>query len=333
VADTIGVIGAGSWGTTLANLFAEKGHAVTLWTYEPSLCQIMKEKRENSLYLPHITLSERIAPTTSITEACLDKDLLVFVTPSQALRNVASQTVPHLTTGLTFAIASKGIENSTLLPMSAVMKDVLPVSHHGSIAVLSGPSFASEVSRKMPTAVCVASDDEGVAQKVQKVLATTYFRVYTNPDPTGVELGGALKNVIAIAAGMSDGLGFGHNARAALITRGLREIARLGTHMGARPQTFSGLSGLGDLVLTCTGELSRNRSVGLRIAQGAKLKDILEGMKEVAEGIHTTLAAYHLSRKHKIDMPITEQTYAILYQDKPAKDAVYELMGRHLKDE
>jgi glycerol-3-phosphate dehydrogenase (NAD(P)+) len=293
----------------------------------------MREERENTLYLPGVKLSERITPTNSVTEVCLDKDIVVFVTPSHALRNLASQAVAHLGPDVTLVIASKGIENGTLLPMTGVMKEVVPPERHRSIAVLSGPSFAYEVSRRMPTALCIAGEDESVAQLVQKVLARSYFRVYTNLDPRGVELGGALKNVIAIAAGISDGLGFGHNARAALITRGLAEIARLGVCLGARRETFSGLSGLGDLVLTCTGDLSRNRSVGMKIGRGMKLKEILKDMKVVAEGIHTTLAAYHLARKHEIEMPITEQTHATLYEDRPAKDAVDELMSRHLKDE
>ena len=329
----IGVIGAGSWGTTLANLLGEKGYAVTLWVFEPDLCETIKKERENTLYLPGFKISENIEPTTSYAETCVDKDLVVSVTPSHVVRNVISQALPHISDRSIIISASKGIETKTLMPVSAVLQEIVPSHIHDNIVYLSGPSFAREVIKKAPTAVSVASTNMEAAITVQRIFSTSYFRVYTNADVMGVELGGALKNVIAIAAGTSDGLGFGHNTRAALITRGLAEITRLGVRMGANPLTFSGLSGLGDLVLTCTGDLSRNRSVGLRLGKGMKIKEILSDMKMVAEGVNTTKATYQIAKKLGVEMPITEQIYRLLYEDKPAKDVVTELMTRDLKCE
>ncbi|MGA2193563.1 MAG: NAD(P)H-dependent glycerol-3-phosphate dehydrogenase, partial [Nitrospirota bacterium] len=248
-------------------------------------------------------------------------------------RGVLQSIIDKAGDGAFFVSATKGIENDTLMTMGEVMEDVLPKKFHGRLAFISGPSFAKEVIKKMPTAVSVASHDPAAAKRIQEAFNTEYFRVYTNPDIMGVELGGALKNVIAIAAGCSDGLGFGHNTRAALITRGLAEIARLGMAMGANPLTFSGLSGMGDLVLTCTGELSRNRTVGYKLGQGIKLKEILDEMKMVAEGVKTTKAAYGLSKKHGVTMPITEQVYSLLYEGKGPKQVVRELMTRDLKSE
>ncbi|MDY6856199.1 MAG: NAD(P)H-dependent glycerol-3-phosphate dehydrogenase [Thermodesulfobacteriota bacterium] len=329
----IGVIGAGSWGTTLANLLAEKGYRVTLWVYEPELCDIIKRKRENTLYLPDSKLSDNIYPTASFAEVCKGKGILVSVVPSHVVRNTISQTIPFLAEKPIIVSASKGIESDTLMSMSHVLKEVLPVALHENLVYLSGPSFAKEVIKKTPTAVSVASENQEACRIAQGVFATQFFRVYTNSDVIGVELGGALKNVIAIAAGTSDGLGFGHNTRAALITRGLAEISRLGVFVGANPLTFSGLTGLGDLVLTCTSDLSRNRSVGLQLGKGKKLKEILDDMKMVAEGIKTTKAAYHVAKKLNVQMPITEQIYYLLYEDKPAKDVVTQLMSRDLKCE
>jgi glycerol-3-phosphate dehydrogenase (NAD(P)+) len=241
--------------------------------------------------------------------------------------------VPHLGTDTSFISASKGIENDTLMTMEEVMKDVLPKSYHNRISVLSGPSFAKEVCRRLPTAVAVASRNPDEARRMQEAFTTKYFRVYTNPDVTGVELGGSVKNVMAIAAGCSDGLGFGHNTRAALITRGIAEMSRLGRAMGANPLTFSGLAGIGDLVLTCTGDLSRNRTVGYKLGEGKKLADILAEMKMVAEGVRTTKSVRGLSKKHRVDMPITEQVYGLLYEDSEPKLVVRKLMSRDLKEE
>ena len=329
----IGVIGAGSWGTTLANLLAKKGFITALWVYEEELIPSIATKKENHLYLPGIELDGNIVPTGSLQEACHNKDIILNVTPSQIVRQVLQQIRDYLSPQTILISASKGIENTTLLTMSAVIREVLSFNDGSRIAVLSGPSFALEVSREIPTAVTIASENQERAQQLQRVFSTPYFRVYTNSDVVGVELGGSLKNVIALAAGISDGLRFGYNTRAALITRGLAEISRLALKMGASPLTLSGLSGLGDLVLTCTGELSRNRTVGIKLGEGLKLDQILKDMKMVAEGIKTTRSTYDLSRKLNVPMPITEQIYNILYQDKDPKEAVTELMTRDLKVE
>jgi glycerol-3-phosphate dehydrogenase (NAD(P)+) len=329
----IGVIGAGSWGTTLANLLGEKGLSVALWVFEKDLCERMISKRENDLYLPGVRLSDNLIPTNSLEEAAKNKEVIVSASPSHVVRGVMEGLLPHLVDDTLIVSASKGIESDTLMTMSEVFGNILPEPRKRRLAFISGPSFAREVSNKLPTAVAVASKDWGVAEEVQKIFATHYFRIYTSLDVRGVELGGAAKNVIAIAVGVSDGLGLGSNTRAALITRGLREITRLGVRMGANPLTFSGLSGLGDLILTCTGDLSRNRSVGLKLGRGMKLKEILEGMLMVAEGVRTARAIYRLSQKFNIEMPITEQVFLILYKDKSPKEAVVELMARDLKNE
>ncbi|MCK5423385.1 MAG: NAD(P)H-dependent glycerol-3-phosphate dehydrogenase [Deltaproteobacteria bacterium] len=329
----IGVIGAGSWGTTLANLLAKKGFNIALWVYEDDLIQPIATKRENPLYLPGIKLSEKIIPTGSLKEVCQHKDLLVNVTPSQIVRQMMQNIHSYLSSQVKLVSATKGIENNTLLTMSGVFKEVLPIKDGEQLAVLSGPSFALEVSKETPTAVTIASKNQELAKHLQKVFSTPYFRAYTNSDVLGVELGGALKNVIAIAAGISDGLGFGYNTRAALITRGLAEMSRLALKMGANALTLSGLAGLGDLILTCTGELSRNRSVGIKLGKGMELTNILRDMRMVAEGIKTTKAAYDLSKKMEVAMPLTEQVYYILYQNKNPKEAVTELMTRDLKVE
>ncbi|MCK5514810.1 MAG: NAD(P)-dependent glycerol-3-phosphate dehydrogenase [Deltaproteobacteria bacterium] len=329
----IGVIGAGSWGTTLANLLAKKGFNIALWVYEDDLIQPIATKRENPLYLPGIKISEKIIPTGSLKEVCQHKDLLVNVTPSQIVRQMMQNIHSYLSSQVKLVSATKGIENNTLLTMSGVFKEVLPIKDGEQLAVLSGPSFALEVSKETPTAVTIASKNQELAKHLQKVFSTPYFRAYTNSDVLGVELGGALKNVIAIAAGISDGLGFGYNTRAALITRGLAEMSRLALKMGANALTLSGLAGLGDLILTCTGELSRNRSVGIKLGKGMELTNILRDMRMVAEGIKTTKAAYDLSKKMEVSMPITEQVYYILYQNKNPKEAVTELLTRDLKVE
>jgi glycerol-3-phosphate dehydrogenase (NAD(P)+) len=331
--EKIAVIGAGSWGTTLADLLAKKGHAVTLWAYERELVQEMRESRENTLFLPGITLSEKLAFTNDLAEAYAGSTMVLCVVPSQLVRRVMGNSLPFLLPGTVIVSASKGIEVETLATVSEIYREILPEGLYAKFAALSGPSFAREVAQEMPTAVTVAADSEEVARRVQEAFNTSYFRVYRNEDVVGVELGGAIKNVIAIAAGISDGLGFGSNTRAALITRGLAEMTRLGQAMGAQPGTFAGLAGMGDLVLTCTGDLSRNRTVGIQVGQGRKLSEILGEMRMVAEGVKTTESAYNLSRKLGVEMPIVEQMYQILYQDKPAREAVLELMTRNLKAE
>jgi len=330
---SIGVIGAGSWGTTLADMLAKKQQEVTLWAYEKELVSEMQTGRENSIYLPGIRLSDNLNFTGSLEEAVKDKDLLLFVVPSQVLRRVLLEAVPHISTHSLIVSASKGIEVDSLKLVSQVYEECLPEVLFRRFAVLSGPSFAREVAMEMPTAVVAAAADPQVAKGVQDIFNCSFFRVYTNSDLIGVELGGAVKNVIAIAAGISDGLGFGSNTRAALITRGLAEISRLGQALGARAETFAGLAGMGDLVLTCTGDLSRNRSVGIQLGQGRTLPEILSEMRMVAEGVKTTESTCLLARKLGVDMPIAFKVNEILYNDRPARDAVIELMSRDLKAE
>ncbi|PLX88285.1 MAG: glycerol-3-phosphate dehydrogenase [Desulfuromonas sp.] len=329
----IGVIGAGSWGTALANLLAKKGLDVTLWAYEPELAQRMATFRINDLYLPDVHLSEHLQVTSRIETAVRGAEILVLVSPSQVMRSVLDQLKPSLADGTLVVSAAKGVENHSLLIMSEVICQVLGGRVEQRAAYLSGPSFAREVAKEQPTAVAVASCNPQVAETIQELFSTDYFRVYTNDDVVGVEIGGALKNVIALATGVCDGLGFGHNARAALITRGLAEIARLGEAMGARPATFAGLAGMGDLVLTCTGDLSRNRTVGLELGRGRKLDEVLGEMHMVAEGVKTALSAHQLAEKLGVDMPITREMHQILYCDKPPRQAVADLMLRELKGE
>ncbi len=331
--ERICVLGAGSWGTTLAGILAEKGFDISLWIREEELYQIVVKTRENTFFLPGVKLAQNITAVNSIEEAVKDRVVVVCVVPSHGVRDIFQKAAPFLPKDTIVVSASKGLEQETLLTISQILKQTLPKTIHKNISVLSGPTFAKEVSRKLPTAICAASSKKAAAEKVQQLFNTNSFRVYTNDDMIGVELGGALKNVIAIAAGISDGLGLGMNARAALITRGLAEISRLGVSMGADPATFAGLSGLGDLVLTCTGELSRNRSVGMLIGKGRKLPDILSEMKMVAEGVKTAEAAYALAKKNDVEMPITEQVYRVLYENKSPKDAVMDLMTRRLKEE
>ncbi|BCA78220.1 NAD(P)H-dependent glycerol-3-phosphate dehydrogenase [Desulfuromonas sp. AOP6] len=329
----IGVIGAGSWGTTLANLLAKKGYAVSLWAYEKDLVERMGETRINDLYLPGCTLSSNMTFSAELGKVSAGKDLLLLVPPSQVMRRVMEEAAEAIDPDTLMVSASKGIENNTLQIMSEVLAEVLPGHIRKLTAYLSGPSFAKEVAAELPTAVTVAAENPAIAKKVQEIFSTDYFRVYTNKDVVGVELGGALKNVMALAAGVSDGLGFGYNTRAALITRGLAEMNRLGAAMGADPATFAGLAGMGDLVLTCTGDLSRNRSVGYALGQGRTLNDILQEMTMVAEGVKTTLSTYQLAKKLQVEAPITEQMYLILYENKNPRQAVIDLMQRELKSE
>ncbi len=333
MAEKIAVIGAGSWGTTLADLLAKKGHEVTLWAYEPELVLEMRDIRENTLFLPGIKLNERLSFTNDLEEAYRGCSMVLCVVPSQLVRRVMTNSLPFLPKEAIIVSASKGIEVDTLATVSEIYQDILPPEQYQTLAALSGPSFAREVALEMPTAVAAAASSEAVALRVQEAFTTSYFRVYRNSDVVGVELGGAIKNVIAIAAGISDGLGFGSNTRAALITRGLAEMTRLGLALGAKASTFAGLAGMGDLVLTCTGDLSRNRSVGIQIGQGRTLSEILGEMRMVAEGVKTTESAYNLAQKLGVEMPIIEQMYKMLYQNKPAREAVLELMTRNLKAE
>ncbi len=325
----IAVIGAGSWGTTLAWLLAEKEYDVSLWVYEKALCEEMQTTRLNRLYLPGLSIPENVTITSDLARAVGKSRYIVNVVPTQHARSVIKDAVPYMSPDTVLVNASKGIERKTLLTVSSILREI--TDHR--VAVISGPSFAQEVSRKLPTAVTLSCEDIATSLLLQEIFNTPYFRVYTHNDILGVELGGALKNVMAIASGISDGLNLGHNARAALLTRGLAEIERLGSAMGAQEHTFSGLSGLGDLILTCTSFLSRNYSLGTKLAKGFKLGDILSQSNSVVEGVATAESAYELSKKYNVQMPFVEQVYKVLYEDKDPVLAVTELMNRTLKTE
>ena len=329
----IGVVGAGSWGTALAHLLASEGYAIDLWVYEKEVKDQIEQTGENTLFLPEVKLSPNLHPSNDLTGAVSAKDMVLVVIPSHLVREVTSKMADCLDEDTIVVSASKGIENKTHLTMTGVMQETLVHIPPHNLAVLSGPSFAREVARNLPTVVTVASQDPAVAALVQQAMATSHFRVYTSEDVIGVELGGSVKNVIAIAAGIIDGLKLGLNTRAALITRGMTEIRRLGLKMGANPRTFTGLAGFGDLILTCTGHLSRNHMVGQKIGQGEKVNDILGRMRMVAEGVKTARSVYNLSRKLAVDMPISHEIYRILYEDLPPKAAVMRLMTRDLRQE
>ena len=329
----VAVVGAGSWGTALANLLAEKGLDVDLWVREEEVLTQIRDKRRNELFLPGFRLSERLRPVRTFEEALSGKEVALLAIPSHVFREVLVSIKPFLPPGTSLVIATKGIENHTLMIMSQVAGEVLDEGYMDRFACLAGPSFAREVAQQYPTAVTVACGDRDHAGRLQRLFSADFFRVYAGDDLIGTQLGGALKNVIAIAAGAADGLKFGENARAALITRGLAEITRLGVAMGSNPHTFAGLAGLGDLVLTCTGDLSRNRTVGLKVGAGLHLEEITRSMRMVAEGIKTARSAYELSQKMGVAMPITREVYRILYEGKDPKDAVRELMLRDLKTE
>ena len=331
----VGVLGAGSWGTALAVLLANKGIKTVLWARNQEFAKQIRESRENTLYLPGFELPAVLEITSDISKAVTDKEVILFVVPSHGLREVAKQVSIALndlsqSPNLPYAVvsASKGIENRTLLTMTEIMEEVLPSRLSGRLAALSGPSFAQEVASSIPTAVTIAASEHKLCTGLQDLFTTETFRVYTSLDLMGVQLGGALKNVMAIASGISDGMGFGTNTRAALITRGLAEMSRLGMRLGANPLTFAGLAGLGDLVLTCTGGLSRNRQVGLKLGQGQSIDTILKEMSMVAEGVKTTSSVYAMAEKYKVEMPITNQVYRVLYKGLDPKDAVNELLTR-----
>ena len=331
--DPVTVIGAGSWGTAIALLLADKGFPVRLWVHGEHNFKELRDNRENLTYLPGFPLPDNLQVTTDLEEAVRDVKLIFSVVPSHAVRSVMTEAGKYIASDAVVVSASKGIENESLLMMDGVLREVLPRTLHSQLAFLSGPSFAKEVAAKMATVVVVASHDERVAEHVQSALYTPYFRTYRNVDVVGTEIGGALKNVIAIATGGIDGYGLGHNARAATITRGLAEITRLGIGLGANPLTFQGLAGMGDLILTCTGGLSRNRTVGMEIGKGRTLTEILGSMKMVAEGVKTSKSAHDLGRKANIELPIVDQVYDVLYHDKVMSDAIANLMGRSLKAE
>jgi glycerol-3-phosphate dehydrogenase (NAD(P)+) len=333
----IAIIGAGAWGTALSIVLGRKGtHQVRLWAFEKEVCHAIRSRRVNELFLPQYSVPETVECTNSLEEALDDAQIVVSVMPSHHCRRLVGVMCPHLTNQMLFVSATKGLENDTLLRMTDVVAQVVSRDREFQprIGALSGPSFAKEVARGDPTAITIASKDSGLAQQVQSEFSDPSFRVYTNDDVAGVELGGALKNIIAIAAGVCDGLGLGHNSVAALITRGLAEITRLVVACGGRRETMAGLAGLGDLVLTSTGDLSRNRSVGVELGRGRKLAEIIAGMHGmVAEGVLTTNAAVGLARARGVEMPITEQMYAILHNGKAPSEAIRELMTRSGKSE
>ncbi|HQY56320.1 MAG: NAD(P)H-dependent glycerol-3-phosphate dehydrogenase [Nitrospira sp.] len=333
VVQHVAVIGAGAWGTALARHLAEKQVPVCLWAHEPEVVQAIQLRRENAVYLPGVLLPPTLSATNVLADAITGADCLIFAVPSHVARPVLSRIATLLPQPIPFVSATKGIEEETLALVTQVMQAVLPAHMHESLLVLSGPSFASEVSRGKPTALCLAGRDAGMVKSIQSLFMTPNFRVYADDDLIGVQLGGALKNVMALAAGVVDGLELGHNARAALMTRGLAEMIRLGVAMGADPRTFYGLSGVGDLILTCTGPLSRNHSVGVRLGKGERLEGILASMQAVAEGVRTAKAALGLALRCGVDMPIVQEVNAVLFADKPCRQAVGDLMEREAKGE
>jgi glycerol-3-phosphate dehydrogenase (NAD(P)+) len=327
------VLGAGAWGTALARVLAGHATKVTLWTWQPEHARTMAERRENLEFFPGFHLPEAIVPTADVEEALDQAKLVILALPSHVMRQNLERMASAFLRDAIIVNATKGIENDTLMLMSDVIVDVFGPRVRPYVTVLSGPSFAKEVAQGMPTNVVVAASQREIGETVQRHLATDRLRVYTSDDLVGVQLGGALKNVIAIAAGACDGLGFGNNSRAALITRGIAEITRLSVRAGANPLTISGLTGVGDLILTCTGELSRNRTVGLELGRGRDLRQVLADLGHVAEGVPTAKSAYQLATKLQVELPITTEVYRVLFENKPPQLAVRDLIGRPLRHE
>jgi len=329
----IGVIGAGSWGTALANLLAKKGYELDLWVFEPEVKKQIEEERENKSFFKGFPLSENIHPTNDLKKAVYKKDLVLIVVPSHIVRRMAENMADYIGKDTILVSASKGIENETFMLMSQVLLECIPSLSQDKIAVMSGPSFAKEVALEMATIVTVAATDSETAKTVQKLFFTDYFRPYTSADVIGTQLGGALKNVIALAGGIADGLKLGYNSKSALITKGLAEMIRLGTRMGGYFKTFCGASGIGDLVLTSTGSLSRNYTAGKKIGEGQKLDEILADMKMVVEGVKTTKSVYDLSQKLGVEMPIFHQIYYVLFENHDPRESIRKLMTRDLNTE
>jgi glycerol-3-phosphate dehydrogenase (NAD(P)+) len=328
----LSIIGAGSFGTAMAVVAAQNDNEIVLWAHDPKVAEAIRETRTNPFYLPNIPMPESIRPTSDLAEAAKFSDVIFMIVPSHHYRNVLTQVKPHLQGNATVISGTKGIENQTLERMSTISQSVL-AERLASFCVLSGPTFAVESAKGFPTAAVIASRDVATAQQIQKALSSATFRMYNSDDVTGVELAGSLKNVIAIAAGVLEGLGLGYNTTAALITRGLHEVTRLGIALGGRLETFAGLAGMGDLVLTCTGALSRNRSLGVALGRGKKLQDTLSETREVAEGVKTSKSAKELAEKHGIEMPITTEMYRVLYEGESPREALQRLMTRSLKAE
>ena len=329
----IGVVGAGGWGTALAKILADTGERVTLWCHGADSFRQMVETRENRAYLAGIFLPAELTVTQSLGETVSNKRLVICAVPSHVVREVFSRAMDDLAQTTMILCGTKGLEEGSLKTMGELFVDLLGAGRKKNLAFLSGPTFALEVAKMLPAAVTVAAADESIAKSIQQILSTQNFRVYTSADVIGVQIGGVVKNVIAIAAGISDGLSLGHNARAALITRGLAEMTRLAVRMKADPVTLAGLPGLGDLILTCTGDLSRNRAVGLQIARGRSLHEITASTRTVAEGVRNTRSLYALAERLGVDMPIVGQMYQVLYAGKEPADAVRDLMLRSLKPE
>jgi len=329
--EEVAIIGCGGWGTALAVLLDRNGHRVTLWGVEPDYVEEMRRTRRNPRYLPDIEIPESVRLTADVAACVPESDMVVAATPTVYLRGVCERMAPHLAEGQLVVNVAKGIEEGTLLPGSQLISDAC--GDVPRVAGLYGPSHAEEVARGLPASVVATSADAAVARRVQRAFMCPTFRVYTNTDVLGVELGAALKNIIAIAAGICDGLGFGDNAKSALLTRGLAEITRLGAAMGARPETFAGLTGLGDLITTCISPFGRNRTVGMRLAGGEALDRIVSSMDQVAEGVRTTRSACALADRHGVEMPITRAVYAVLFEDVRPRDAGMKLMQRAPKPE
>ena len=328
----ISVLGAGSWGTALAIVLSNNGHDVTLWEYKKEYVKGLIKHHENKVFLPGISIPQEISITHSLEQASNDQHMIVIAIPTQFVRSVLKKMKKFSFKNTTFVSVAKGIEKETLVTVNHIIADELDIDE-SNIAVLSGPSHAEEVSRKIPTAVVAASSSIDTAKDVQAAFMTSYFRVYSTTDIIGVELGGALKNVIAIGAGIIDGAKFGDNTKAAIMTRGIAEISRLGIELGAKPVTFSGLSGMGDLIVTCMSRHSRNRYVGEQIGMGKKLPEILKSMKMVAEGVETCKSVHQLAAKHHIDVPIANAVYNILFEERDPIKVTYELMSRGMKAE
>ncbi len=329
----ISIIGGGSWGSALSIHLVRAGHRVKLWVYEENVCADIRKKRENTTFLKGFAIPDGVTATNMLEESLQESELVIFAVPSEHARGMFEKMRSASAGSMDLVIATKGIECDSLKLMSEVALETLGHEKIGKLAILSGPSFAAEVAKKDPTAVVISSDDHSFAEMLQRDISFGNFRLYTNTDIIGVQLAGSVKNVIAIAAGIVEGLGFGYNTLAALITRGTSEIRRLGSAMGGKPSTFAGLAGIGDLVLTCTGKLSRNRQVGELLGRGETLDTILAGMKMVAEGIRTTIGVNQLARKFGIEMPITFQVHSVLYEDRKPADAMQELLSRPLKEE
>jgi glycerol-3-phosphate dehydrogenase (NAD(P)+) len=329
----LAIIGGGSWGTALAIVLAPRFPRVRLWVYEADLAARMRETRENDVYLPGFQLPRHVEIVNELSAAMDGAEIVLSAIPSHLVRGLYQQMLPFLNESMVFVSATKGLENGTLLRMSDVIREVLQARMAPRVTAVSGPTFAREVARFEPTALAVASTDSALSECVQAAFSGPTFRLYASSDPIGVEIGGSVKNVVAIGAGVLHGMGLGHNAMAALITRGLAEITRLAVAMGGKAQTLAGLAGLGDLVLTCTGELSRNRTVGVELAHGRKLDEIVGSMQMVAEGVKTTNAVVDLARRYSVEMPISEQMFQMIHFGLSPREAIQRLMERSLKGE